>query len=134
MAASFAAISPIIGRALERIANRVFNSPDIILLLFILMLLLATIQVLNFTRRVVVSLTRFAFNLVFYSAIVGLGALVYNRGLEASVRDGIVVGARLWGYAGGVKDVFMREWERYSEEEKMRVRPGTTGGNGGRRW
>lgn len=135
IAASLAALWPIVALALDRIAQKLLNSPDIVLLLFILILLLVTIQILNFTRRVVVSLTRFAFNLVFYAGVVGLVAFMYQRGLEASVRDSIVFGARLWGYAVGVKDVFLREWERYSEEEKMRVRTGTgTGGGGARGW
>lgn len=132
LAASLAGLYPIIALFAERITTAAFNSPDIVLLGFLLVLLLLAIQILNWTRRVVVSLTRFVFNLVFYAAIVGVLAWMYQRGLEASVRDAFVIGGRVYGYAVGVKDVFSREYERYVEEERMNTMRsgGRAGGRG----
>ncbi|KAM7190290.1 hypothetical protein V8F20_009797 [Naviculisporaceae sp. PSN 640] len=130
LTASLAGLYPIVALFVERITTAFFNSPDIVVIGSILVLLLLAIQILNWTRRVVISLTRLVFNLIFYAAVVAVVAWMYQRGLEASVRDAFVYGGRVYGYAVGIKDVFLREYERYVEEERRNTM--RTGGAGGR--
>ncbi|KAM7222631.1 hypothetical protein V8F06_002125 [Rhypophila decipiens] len=129
LGASLAGLYPILALAADKITQFALNSPDVVLIIFLLAVLLLAIQILNWTRRMVVSLTRLAFNLMFYAILVGIAAFMYQRGLEASIRDAFVVGGKVWGYAQGIKDVFLTEYERYAEEErKNSMRPG--GGRG----
>lgn len=131
LAATLAGLYPFVVLAADRITQAALNSPDIVLVVALLGIIIISIQILNWTRRVVVSLTRLVFNLVFYAVIVAILAFMYQRGLEASIRDAFVIGGRIWGYAQGVKDVFLREYERYVEEErlnKMRTSSSVPGG------
>ena len=57
-----------------------------------------------------------AFNLLFYAAIVGVAASVWQRGLEASWTDAVALAGTLAKYGGWVKDIWVREYRRYEEQ------------------
>lgn len=119
LAASLSGVWPVLALAGDRLAQAALNSPDAVLLVVLLALLLIAIQIWNLMRRIMYSLMKMVFNLMFYAVLAVLAAFMWQRGLTACVRDTIVWGGRLWGYADGVKNVFLTEYERYVEEERL---------------
>ncbi|KAK3330418.1 hypothetical protein B0H66DRAFT_611936 [Apodospora peruviana] len=123
---------PVVAPLADRLMQALYASPDIVVLIVFLFILLVAVQILNWTRRVMMCLTVLAFRLAFYAGLVALAAAVWQRGLEASVRDAVVVGSKLYGYAMGLKDVFVREYQRY-EAQQAQAAAGGGGGSYGRR-
>ncbi|KAK0751595.1 hypothetical protein B0T18DRAFT_444049 [Schizothecium vesticola] len=97
---------------LDRVAAALAASPDLVVLAFFLGVVIFVLQVLAYLRRLMMWWTRLAMRLAFWSAVVGVGAVVWRRGLEASVRDAVVIGGKVAGFAEGVKGVFWAEYKR----------------------
>ena len=62
---------------------------------------------------------RLAFRLAGWSLVVLLLAAAWQRGLEQSAQDVFAVAMRVVGYAAVVRDVWVREYERYQEQERV---------------
>ncbi|KAB5580917.1 hypothetical protein GE09DRAFT_456327 [Coniochaeta sp. 2T2.1] len=105
---------------LDRLTQALYSSPDIVVLGFLALILVLVFQIMSWLRRALVFWTRMAFNLLFYAAIVGLAASVWQRGLEASWTDAVALGGTLVKYVGWVKDIWLREYRRYEEQGQKR--------------
>ena len=57
---------------------------------------------------------------------------MYQRGLYETTRDLVVIGGKIGGYLAVLKDVWMAEYERYSEAQNVGG-PGVGRGMGGGR-
>lgn len=55
---------------------------------------------------------RLAFRLLFYAGAGLLASLVWQRGLERSLRDAVVIGSQVSGWVMGVVGVWVREYEK----------------------
>jgi hypothetical protein len=95
-------------------------------------LILTVIAVLDYFRRMILWWTRFTFRIVFWAAILAVGAWVWERGLMDSMKDAAVLGGRVVGYASGVKDVWMSEYERYEQQQQQHTMMGGRGRSSGR--
>lgn len=82
-----------------------------------LAILAVAVIVLNWIRRVLLFWTRLAMRAVFYATLVALLAWVWNRGLQASVRDVVVIVGRVAGYASLVKQIWWAEYRKYEEQQ-----------------
>lgn len=101
------------------------DSPGILTIGVLLLFLLIAMQILNFVRRVMMFWVRLITRVVFYSAIVMVGAAVWQRGLGRTVDD-----LMAWGQE--LNEVWWREyrrWEGYQNQAKA-----GTGTRGGSRW
>ena len=68
---------------------------------------------------------RLAFRLLGWSLVILLLATAWQRGLEQSAQDVFAAAMRVMGYAAVVRDVWVREYERYQEQERMSGARGT---------
>ncbi|KAM3427003.1 hypothetical protein MY1884_002401 [Beauveria asiatica] len=84
-----------------------------------LAILAAAVLVMNWIRRVLMWWARLALRAVLWAALAALAAWVWSRGLQASVRDVVVLGGRVSGYAALVKEIWWREYRRYEEQQNM---------------
>lgn len=116
---------------LDRLAAALAASPDLVVLAFFLGVVVFVFQVLAYLRRLMMWWTRMAMRLVFWSAVVAGGAVVWRRGVEASLADAVYWGGKVAGFAEGVKGVFWAEYQRYEEMERNKGQGG--GGAGTRR-
>jgi hypothetical protein len=123
----FQRLADMMSPVLDRLTQALHRSPDIVVLAFFLTMLFLTIQILNWARRVVMFWTRMALRLVFWSAIIALGAMVWQRGLEATARDMMTIGQQLIGYAAMVRDIWMREYQKYEAQERAGRAAGRSG-------
>ncbi|KAK3693952.1 hypothetical protein B0T22DRAFT_476751 [Podospora appendiculata] len=129
--AAFAVAWPLVAPTFERVMAAIYASPDVVFVATFLLLLVAVVQILNFTRRVLMFLTRLVFYMALWAGLAAVAAIVWKRGLEASVGDAVRIGSTVVGYAAGVRDIFLREYAKYDAQEKARA--GATAG-AGRRW
>ncbi|KAK0389564.1 hypothetical protein NLU13_3139 [Sarocladium strictum] len=91
-------------------------------------LVITVLAVLDYVRRMIFWWTRFTFRIVFWAIVVGAAALVWERGLMESAKDAAVLGGHVLGYAAGVKDHWMAEYERYEQQQQQHTMMG--GGRG----
>jgi hypothetical protein len=127
-------LTPFLLPALNRAAVFAQDSPAIITVGLLLLLLVISMQILNFARRIVVFWTRIMFKVLFYGGIAVLMMVVWQRGLGRTVGD-------LVEWAQEIKDVWWREyrrWEGYQNQGRVRGagsrRYGVRGGNAGTAW
>lgn len=131
-------MTPAIQPFLERLNTALTNSPDVVILIFVVLLLFLTLQMLAWMRRMVAWVTGLMFRLVFWSFILGIVAVVVQRGPEQTVRDAVVVVSKVAGYGAALRDVWITEYRRYEAQQNagpnMRGAPEyvQAGGRGGR--
>ncbi|RFU71892.1 hypothetical protein TARUN_10377, partial [Trichoderma arundinaceum] len=101
-------VQPLIDRALAVLAEH----QGALDMLIPLVVLVTTLVVLNWVRRIILWWTRLAFKAVFWAAFVAMAAWVWNRGVLVSARDATVVGAKVVGYMAVLKNVWMDEYKR----------------------
>ncbi|KAJ4144936.1 hypothetical protein LMH87_003803 [Akanthomyces muscarius] len=82
-----------------------------------LAILAVAVIVMNWIRRMLLWWTRLAVKAVLYATLAALGAWVWQRGLQASIRDVVVVGGKVAGYAAVVKEIWWREYRRYEDQQ-----------------
>jgi hypothetical protein len=87
-------LQPLVDRALSLLAEH----QGALDMLVPLVVLITTLVVLNWVRRIILWWTRLAFRAVFWAAVVAMAAWVWNRGVLVSARDASVVGAKVMGY------------------------------------
>jgi len=127
-------LTPVLLPALNRAATFAQDSPAVITVGLLLLLLVISMQILNFARRIIVFWTRIMFQVLFYGGIVVLVMVVWQRGLGRTVGD-------LAEWAQEIKDVWWREyrrWEGYQHQGRVRNaggrRYGVSGGNARTAW
>lgn len=87
--------------------------------LLVVVALVASISIVRLVNRVVTFVTRLAFQLVFYAALAGLAAILYEKGLEGS----LAAGRNLCGYMFDIGLFFWREWDRFERERDGKPKP-----------
>ncbi|KAK4103185.1 hypothetical protein N658DRAFT_494513 [Parathielavia hyrcaniae] len=119
---------------LDYLAALLANSPTIVAAAATLVIAVLILQVLSVVRRVMLFWTRLAFRLLFY-AVVGLAAsMVWQRGVERTVRDLVVVGSQVGGWVAGVASVWWEEYQRTQmAQAQAQAQQQSRGGYGGYR-
>lgn len=110
----YAAITPLLDRATQAIAG----SPDAVVLVFLLAFVVFVVQLLAYLQRIMLFWTRLALRMMFWSVILALGAIIYQRGWEQSARDATVLGKQALSFGTMIQEVFMREYRKYDDMEK----------------
>lgn len=109
---------PIIGPMLDRLTQALHDSPDIVVLGFFVVILLLVVQLLSWISRVMMFWTRLAFRILFWSAVVAVASVVWQRGIGTTIGDLVNIGGKLMGYAVIVKDIWIREYQKYEAQSK----------------
>jgi hypothetical protein len=112
----YSAITPL----LDRVTQAIAGSPDAVVLVFLLGFVVFVVQLLSYLQRIMLFWTRLAFRAIFWSVVLALGAMVYQRGLEQSARDAAVLGRQALSFGVMLQEVFMREYRKYDDMEKAR--------------
>lgn len=83
--------------------------PDLVSILLLAVILLISLKILDYARRVIVFWVSLVLRLVFWGALVGVGFYVYQNGVGKSVQD--------FGWAWGVVEGFVADYGRRIQEE-----------------
>jgi len=107
-------VFPVVKPLLDRVTLALWNSPDVVVLGTLLLALYLAVQLVFMAKRLVVWWTGVAVRILWYAALAALAAAVWQRGLEATLRDLFVLGGKLMGYAVVIKEIWVREYNRYN--------------------
>lgn len=121
--AATGAMWPVLGPVLDRLVQALHDSPDLVVLGFFLVVLLIVLQMLSWISRAMMFWTRLAFRLLFWSAVVAAVAVVWQRGIGTTIGDVVNIGGKLMGYAVIVKDIWVREYQKYEAQAKSHGGP-----------
>ena len=114
---------PILGPVLDRLTQALHDSPDVVVLGFFLMVLLLVVQILSWISRALMFWTRLAFRVLFWSGVAAAAAIVWQRGIATTAADLVTVGGWVLGYAVIVKDIWVREYQKYEAQAKAHAPP-----------
>ena len=113
---------PVILPYLNRAAVLAQDSPAILSVGVLLLLLLIAMQVLNFIRRVMVFWFRLCVRLAFWAVVVLVISAVWQRGLQRTMED-------LVGWGMELRDVWQKEykrWDGYQNQHRSQPHMGRT--------
>ncbi|ATY60786.1 hypothetical protein A9K55_006609 [Cordyceps militaris] len=129
---SAGAVTPYVAPLVERLLAWTHDSA-LGGLLVPLTILVAAVVVMNWIRRVLLWWTRLALRAVLWATLAALAAWVWQRGLQASVRDVVVVAGKVAGYAAVVREIWWREYRRYEDQQNAGGRRAATAAGGAHR-
>lgn len=114
-------MAPFLRPVLDRLAQALNNSPDLVILAFAVVVFVLALQVLLWVRRVVAWFTAMVLRLVFWSLVVAVAAAVWQRGPDKAAKDLAAFVGVVTGYGGLLyrytRDVWLREYERYEAQQ-----------------
>jgi hypothetical protein len=113
---------PVILPYLNRAAVLAQDSPAILSVGVLLLLLLIAMQVLNFIRRLMVFWFRLCVRLAFWAVVVLVISAVWQRGLQRTMED-------LVGWGMELRDVWQKEykrWDGYQNQHRSQPHMGRT--------
>ena len=105
------------------------DSPDLLTLLLLGVILIVSARVLDYVRRTIFFWIAFAFKILFYTSLAGVGIYIWQRGIEQSLEDFVILIDMFEGMRGQAKRKGGQKARGY-EREAERVQ---YGGRGGRR-
>lgn len=131
-----ALVAPLAAPLLARLDHLLTSSPDVVLLVAVVLLVVLFVQVLAWVRRVVAWFTALLLRVVFWSAVAAGLAFVWQRGPEQTARDAVVVVSKIVGFGAAMKDVWVSEYRRYEAQGSHQgathqARVGGAGGGAG---
>lgn len=115
---AFNIVYPFLLPVFSRITMFLHTSPDIVFFLTVLTLLYTVWTVLGVVRRLMLFWVRILTMVLGWGMLVLVGAVMWQRGMEQSIRDIVTVVSKIVGYAEVVREVWVREYERYQEQER----------------
>lgn len=101
--------------------------PDLCSILLLALVLLLSLKVLDYTRRMIMFWVMLALRLVFWGSILGIGWYVYRVGLDNATRDA--------GWVWGVVEGFVHDFQmRSAAAANAYANPGAYPGSAGAGW
>ncbi|KAI1142172.1 hypothetical protein F5Y05DRAFT_216723 [Hypoxylon sp. FL0543] len=111
-------LSPLFAPLFARALQALNDSPDIVVLGFVLAAFFLVIQLIAWVHRTMMYMTRLAFRMLGWAFVIALLAIVWRRGPEATIRDIVVFVSKLAGYATLVKDIWLSEYKKFDAQTK----------------
>ncbi|KAI0841014.1 hypothetical protein F5Y06DRAFT_235298 [Hypoxylon sp. FL0890] len=111
-------LSPLFAPLLARALQALHDSPDIVVLGFVLAAFVLVIQLIVWVHRTMMYVTRLAFRMLGWALVFALLAVVWRRGPEATIRDIVVFISKLAGYATLIKDIWLSEYKKFDAQTK----------------
>ncbi|TGJ77093.1 hypothetical protein E0Z10_g10781, partial [Xylaria hypoxylon] len=112
----------------ERGMRALHNSPDFVFLGLLLALFFIVLRILLWVQQMISFFARLAFRAVLWM-LIGLAVMaVWNRGPEAFITDMAVLGRRLVLYAALVKEIWIREYQKYDAQTRAGAGAGSFSG------
>lgn len=116
--AAWKSVYPALEPLVERTVVAIQNSPDVVVLGFVLTVLVVAVQVMFAIQRTMMWMTRLALRAVGWAVVVALLAVLWRRGPEATIRDVVVLVSKVVGYATAVKEIWVSEYNRYDAQTR----------------
>lgn len=113
------AMAPVLAPLTARLHQIFVNSPDIVVLVVVVLLFVLAVQVLAWIRRMLLWITGLIFKLALWAAVFAGVAFMWQRGPEQTVRDFALVVGKIAGYGASLKDVWLAEYERYEGQQNI---------------
>ncbi|KAJ9133994.1 hypothetical protein NKR23_g10425 [Pleurostoma richardsiae] len=123
---------PFLEPFIDRAVVALHNSPDVVVLAFILVLLYLTFQILNTVRRATMWAAGLAVKMMFYALIVAVLAMVWQRGFEASARDAMALCTKVAGAVATAKEFWWQSYKQYQAQTQSAARGGRVAASRGR--
>ncbi|KAI0888623.1 uncharacterized protein GGS22DRAFT_184201 [Annulohypoxylon maeteangense] len=111
-------LSPLFGPILARALQALHDSPDVVVLGFVLGTIVLMLQIVVWVHRTMMYMTRLAFRMMGWALVFALVAVVWRRGPEATIRDVVVFVGKMAGYAALVKDIWLSEYKKFDAQTK----------------
>ncbi|RKF57360.1 hypothetical protein GcM3_188021 [Golovinomyces cichoracearum] len=99
-------LEPVLISRIETIAQYASVSPSILTICLLVLLLLVMLKVVNFLRSLIAFWLRLMIRTIFWSTVVTIFAIVWQRGFERSLRE-------LGAWVREIVNVYSREYERW---------------------
>ncbi|KAI1106988.1 hypothetical protein F4804DRAFT_329735 [Jackrogersella minutella] len=112
------ALSPLFAPVLARALQALHDSPDIVVLAFVLGTFVMMLQIVAWVHRTMMYVTRLAFRMMGWALVFAILAVLWRRGPETAVRDVAVFVGKLAGYAALVKDIWLSEYKKFDAQTK----------------
>ncbi|KAI2626216.1 hypothetical protein GGS21DRAFT_540942 [Xylaria nigripes] len=124
-------LQPVLSPVADRAMRALQESPDVVFFGVLLAAFFTVFQILIWVQRTISFFTRLAFRAVLWT-LIGLALMaIWQRGPEAVATDVVVIVSKLVGYAAIVKEIWLREYQKY--DAQTRAGGGTAGAfSGGR--
>ncbi|KAI1495865.1 hypothetical protein F5X99DRAFT_402222 [Biscogniauxia marginata] len=131
------AVQPLLEPLFERALLALQNSPDVVVLAFVVAFIVLIFQVVAWVHRTMMFFTRLALRMVFWAVLAGVLAVAWQRGPEAVIRDVVVFVSKIAGYVTVVREIWWSEYQRYDAQTRSASTAGagsprTASGYGGR--
>ncbi|KAI1455997.1 hypothetical protein F4805DRAFT_459262 [Annulohypoxylon moriforme] len=111
-------LSPLFAPILARALQALHDSPDVVVLAFVLGTFVLMLQIVVWVHRTMMYMTRLAFRMLGWALVIGMLAVVWRRGPEATIRDVVVFVGKMAGYAALVKDIWLSEYKKFDAQTK----------------
>ncbi|KAI5868671.1 hypothetical protein GGS23DRAFT_592430 [Durotheca rogersii] len=125
-----ASLSPLLSPLLARAVRALHDSPDLVVLAFLLAVFVLALQIVSWIHRAALLAARLAFRAAAWALLAALVAVVWRRGPEATARDLAVLVGRLAGYAALVRDIWWSEYQRFDAQTRRSAAAGATSAAG----
>ncbi|KAI1081764.1 hypothetical protein F5B20DRAFT_57052 [Whalleya microplaca] len=111
-------LRPLVYPLVERGMQALQDSPDLVVLAFLLTAMVLVLQAIMWVHRTMMFFTRLAVRLVGWAIVAGIVAVIWQRGPEATIRDVVVFVSKVAGYGAVVKDIWLSEYQKYDAQTK----------------
>lgn len=101
---------------MNRFAGFLHHSPEMVSAIVVLLVIFVSIQIVRLMHRVVRFWTRLLVRLAFWGVVGLVVSMAWDRGLEQSIRDLVLVGTGLYRWGKRAGQVFWDEYEKAQRE------------------
>lgn len=131
---AFSVVYPLVMPLVNRVVEVLSDSPDFVVLGVLLAIVVVALQVVFLVHRIMMFWTRMAMRLVLWAAVGALVAVVWQRGPETAMRDVVVFVSKLVGYGSIVKQIWLTEYDKFSQQTNNAKRSGRSRTRKSGRW
>lgn len=107
---------PTLEPTVNRFAGFLHHSPEMVSAIVVLLVIFVSIQIVRLMHRVVRFWTRLLVRLAFWGVVGLVVSMAWDRGLEQSIRDLVLVGTGLYRWGKRAGQVFWDEYEKAQRE------------------
>ncbi len=104
---------------LDSITALLASSPTLVAAGLLLLLSVLILQILSLAKRILLFWTRLAFRLALYACAGLLASLLWQRGLERSLVDGLAIAGRVGGWVMAVVGVWIEEYHKAQDVQRQ---------------
>ncbi|KAH8885100.1 hypothetical protein GQ53DRAFT_368814 [Thozetella sp. PMI_491] len=109
---------PILVPVFDRLAQAIYNSPDILVVVYFLGTIFLLLQTALWIHRFMMFWIKLIWRLFFWACVAALAAVVWQIGPEAATRQLVVIGSQVIGGISAMVAIFQQEYQKYDQQSK----------------